>query len=103
MNEKLNYQDWNFQVLMLVQSLIGAISPNFRMIAISHENDRWVLRFYLKKNIDTDVEEIEDIVCQYTAFQGGTVPCRTEIVVGEQELPKVSPDEGRVVFRMREE
>lgn len=103
MNKELSYQDWNFQVIMLVQSLVGAISPNFRMITICHENDRWVLSFYLKNKIDEDVEEVEDIVCQYTAFQGGTVPCRSEIVIGEQELPKVSPDEGRVVFRMREE
>lgn len=29
---------WNYQVLMLVQALVGAISPNFRMVAISLED-----------------------------------------------------------------
>jgi hypothetical protein len=94
-------EEWNFQVLMLIQSLVGAVSANFRMVALLWDGGEWVLSFYLEENIEEDVEEIEDVVCQYTAYQGSSLRCRSELIVGRERLPGLS-EVGRVVYRRRE-
>lgn len=94
-------EEWNFQVLMLNQALVGAISANFRMVVLLWSDDEWTLRFYLEENIEEDVEEIEDIVCQYTAYQDSRLRCRSELMVGLDRLPGLS-EGGRVVYRRRE-
>ncbi|MNT87082.1 hypothetical protein D3C72_2274490 [compost metagenome] len=101
MNESGALEDWNYQVLMLVQSMVGAISPNFRMITLLREDEEWVIRFYLETNDEDDIEEIEEIMCQYGAYQTEALKCRSETVVGVGKLPSVS-GVGRVVFRRRE-
>lgn len=101
MSSNKNLEDWNFQVLMLVQALIGAISPNFRMVTLDSSGGDWVIKFYLEKNIDEDLEEIEEVFCQYTAYQNKTLDCRHEIIVGLERLPGAS-DVGRVIYRRRE-
>lgn len=101
MSVDLNFNEWNFQVLMLVQSLVGAVSANFRMVALCRDGDIWVLSFYLERDVKEDVEEIEDVVCQYTAYQGLSLNCRYEVIIGDQSLPSFS-DVGRVVYRRRE-
>lgn len=101
MNSQPTLEEWNYQELMLVQALAGAISCNFRMITIFREGEEWVISFYLESEDDEDVEEIEDVICQYDAYQDSTLRCRSEIIVGRGELPRIS-DKGRVVFRRRE-
>ena len=93
--------EWNFQVLMLVQALVGAISANFRMVALLWDGDEWLLRFYVEENVEDDVEEVENIVCQYTAYQDSSLKCRSELIVGSERLPGVT-EVGRVVYRRRE-
>ena len=94
-------EEWNYQVLMLVPALVGAISSNFRMIALLWHGDEWVLKFYLEENIEEDAEEIEDVVCQYTAYQDSSLRCRSELIVGSENLPGLS-EVGRVVYRRKE-
>ncbi|MBF2970027.1 hypothetical protein HKT52_10765 [Pseudomonas aeruginosa] len=101
MSSRPTLEEWNFQVLMLIQALVGAISANFRMIALLWDGDEWVLRFYLEESNEEDVEEIEDVVCQYTAYQGSSLRCRSELIVGRERLPGLS-EVGRVVYRRRE-
>ena len=92
---------WNFQVLMLVQTLVGAISPNFRMVALCRGEDQWIVKFYLEEKLKEDIDEIEDIFCQYTAYQDENLKCESEIIVGTQKLPNLS-EAGRVVYRRKE-
>ena len=101
MSSQPTLEEWNFQVLMLIQALVGAISANFRMIALLWDGDEWVLRFYLEESNEEDVEEIEDVVCQYTAYQGSSLRCRSELIVGRERRPGLS-EVGRVVYRRRE-
>ena len=86
---------------MLVQALVGAISANFRMVALLWDGDEWLLRFYVEENVEDDVEEVENIVCQYTAYQDSSLKCRSELIVGSERLPGVT-EVGRVVYRRRE-
>lgn len=102
MSDGLSSDEWNFQTLMVVQALVGAISANFRMVTLCYENDEWVLNFYVEKNIDKYIEEIDDVFFQFTAYQNGPLPCRYKVITGKQELPGLS-DIGTVVFRMRED
>ncbi|MBH3308748.1 hypothetical protein N5I28_05015 [Pseudomonas mosselii] len=99
MSESL--ERWNYQVLMLVQALIGAISHNFRMVTISLEGGEWVTRFYLEKYDEEDIDEIEEVMCQYAAYQDGGLKSRYEVLVGNGGLPGYS-EVGRVVYRRRE-
>ena len=98
---KLELQAWNYQVLMLSQALQGAISPNFRKVSLGHDGRRWLLRFVLQQNYSEDLEEIEDIVSQFEAFQNEQISLSVEVeITADSSLPDVSPD--RVVFRRRE-
>ncbi|WP_350601225.1 hypothetical protein [Pseudomonas sp. 65/3-MNA-CIBAN-0223] len=101
MNMAAKLKAWNFQVLMLVQAMLGAVTPNFRMVVLSREGDIWVIRFYLEKNIEDDICEIEDIICQYTAYQDSDLKCKSEILVGHEALPRLS-EADRVVYRRKE-
>lgn len=101
MNAKAELKVWNFQVLMLVQAMLGAVTPNFRMVVLSCEDDVWVIRFYFEENIEDDIGEVEDIICQYTAYQGSDLKCRSEIFVGNEDLPRLCQAE-RVVYRRKE-
>ena len=101
MNAEAELKAWNFQVLMLVQAMLGAVTPNFRMVVLSCEDDVWVIRFYIEENIEDDIGEVEEIMCQYTAYQGAYLKCRSEIIVGKEDLPNLSEAE-RVVYRRKE-
>ncbi|MBD9515038.1 hypothetical protein [Pseudomonas sp. PDM22] len=101
MSSNLSLDEWNFQVVMVVQALVGAISKNFRMVALCYNDPDWILSFYLEKDFHEDIEEIEDVVCQYTACQDIGLGCKYEIIIGAQSLPAFS-DVGRVVYRRRE-
>ncbi|WP_435640482.1 hypothetical protein [Micavibrio aeruginosavorus] len=94
-------EEWNHQIIMLAQAMIGAISPNFRQVTLSHEKSEWVLEFYLENNISEDVEEIEDIAFQYEAYQDSNLKYRSELTVGHGPLPENSVTK-RTVYRRKE-
>ena len=93
--------EWNHQVLILVQALVGAVSPNFRMVTLGHDGQRWHLRFFLEEDRFEDREEIEDILCQYEAMQDQGLSYDFEVRAGSNVLPSILAPE-RVVFRRRE-
>lgn len=57
----LTLSDWNWGVLMLQQALIGAVSPNFRMVELGFESGVWVVRVTLRAEDEADREEVEDV------------------------------------------
>ncbi|MGY1888446.1 hypothetical protein DMX02_27150 [Pseudomonas jessenii] len=101
MNTGTELKDWNFQVLMLMQSMLGAITPNFRMVVLSRDEDGWLIKFYLQDDVGEDVEEVDDIICQYSAYQDSGFKCKWTIVIGGDELPLVAQAD-RVVYRRKE-
>jgi len=86
---------------MLVQSMLGAITPNFRMVVLSRDNEGWVVKFHLQDDVEEDVEEVNDIICQYSAYQDSSLKCKWEILFGDGELP-VNSETDRVVYRRKE-
>lgn len=58
-------------------------------------------KFYLEKNTEDDISEVEDIICLYTAYQGSDLKCRSRIIVCSGDLRSLSKAE-RVVYRRKD-
>lgn len=91
---------------MFVQALSGAISPNFRMVAIAFTEPSWQLIFVLENDDAQDREEIEDVLGEFDALTWGVVASpisyQTSVVVDTSALGVLDPAVWRVVFRRRE-
>lgn len=102
MNAELALNDRNKLAVMLIQALWGAISPNFRMVALYPCKPVYKLLFVLEKDETIDREEIEDVVAEFDALQGtGAVKFKVDILVSAESLPWPEPP-WLVVFRRRE-
>ncbi|MHC2364030.1 hypothetical protein [Rhizobium leguminosarum] len=90
---------WNRTTVCFVQALLGAISPNFRLVALGKMSGRWQLRFILENESREDREEIEDAGDEF----GIPIEDQFELEViadaGQIQLPL--PDM-RLVYQRRE-
>lgn len=106
MNQKLDLNDQNKITVMLVQALWGAISPNFRMVALALTEPSWQLLFVLENECTADREEIEDVAGEFDALllslNAGSIKFNVKIVVSAEALPILDPSSWRIVFRRRE-
>lgn len=93
--------EWNLQTVALSQALLGAVSPNFRQVALDRRDEEWSLHFVLERDDPIDREEIEDVVTQFEAVQEGPIPLSVEVAVdaGDLAWPEAP---ARTVFRRRE-
>ncbi len=64
----LSLEDYLWVEAMFVQSMIGAISSNFREITFSFDGYFWVLKVILEKDIAIDREEISDIIDEFSIY-----------------------------------
>jgi hypothetical protein len=101
MSSEFSLESWNDCVLAIVQSLLGAISPNFRMVALSAHEDTWIIRFVLEKDSTKDREEIEDIASEFEANHDSPVLYKIETIITPATLDWPAPPT-RVIFRRRE-
>lgn len=108
---ELPLSDWNWAVLMLNQALVGAISPNFRMVELTFGGSGWVLRVTLGEDRADDREAIkdigEDMSCYFMDLQDRITKAADACVIADVIISKVpivmTPNHpGRVVFLMRE-
>lgn len=107
----LSLSDWNWAVLMLTQALIGAVSSNFRLVALAFEDAKWVLQVILREESDVDREEINEICDDFLAFMTSVqnrISKRADAditphVIVSQDPIYLSDDKVRYVFRAREE
>jgi hypothetical protein len=93
--------EWNRQTVALVQALLGAISPNFRMVSLNYINECWSIRIVLSNDDSEDRSEIAEIISEFEALQDGPISCKIDIDIESGVLAWPSPPE-RVVFRRRE-
>lgn len=106
MNYKLSLDEQNKVTVMLVQALWGAISPNFRLVALSLDEPVWKLLFILECDDAIDREEIEDIAGRFDALTLGLVftdvQFEIETIIDSDQLPVLDPLFWRIVFLRRE-
>jgi len=101
MNTELERDTWVTQTLRLVQALLGAVSPNFRMVALAKEINEWRLIFVLASESSEDRDEIDDIAIEFEALQDCPIELKVELVVSNQPIDWPSPPTA-VVYRRRE-
>ena len=106
MSCQLDLNDQNKVTVMLVQALGGAISPNFRLIALGLAEPVWQLLFVLETESSVDREEIEDVAGEFDALLTGLnlrgVKFEVKTIVSSETLPGIDPSRWIVVFRRRE-
>lgn len=93
-------EEWQEMMLSLVQAMLGAVSCNFRMVSISHD-DTWVFSFFLERESPEDREEIDDILCEVEALQESEIEYRVNVFVGEGYIPWPKLPE-RVIYKRKE-
>ena len=96
---------------MLVQAMIGSVSPNFRMIELAFENGKWVIRVTLASESQADREEVDEICDEMSVFLDGVrgrisdaaySEITADIVVSQAVIYIKPQQETRLVFRRRE-
>lgn len=107
----LTFSDWNWAVLMLAQAMIGAVSPNFRLVELAFEHETWVVRVTLREESKADREEIDEICDEFSIFledvsdricsraYARIVP---DVIVSQDPIILSPAAPARYVFRMRE-
>lgn len=106
MNSKITIDDRNKIAVMLMQALWGAISPNFRMVALCPNEPMWKILFVLEQDSTTDREEIEDVTGEFDALllDLETVEIKFEVdIVISAEMVSWPEAPSFVVFRRKEE
>jgi hypothetical protein len=87
MNNELSVEERNRMVIMLVQALLGAVSPNFRMVAMFPTISTVKFRFILERDNADDREEIEDVLAESDALQDhGRAKFDVDVVVSAEPL-----------------
>ena len=97
--EKLNKQ--NYLIVSVVQSCIGAISPNMRMISFSYEDDMLEIYFDLDEDIGEDREEARDAADELSILTERFRVKHHINIVGKEHIPYPS-DERFVIYKQRE-
>lgn len=106
MTYQLDLNQQNTITVMLVQALWGAISPNFRRVAISVAAPVWRFDFVLENDNDVDRDEIEDVVGEFDALAwglfSGVETYQVDITVSSKPLDILDYSLWRLVYLRRE-
>ena len=108
----LTLSDWNWVVLMLTQAMIGAVSPNFRLVELAFERGAWVIRISLREESAVDREEIANLCDEFLnnladvrhllspKADAAAIP---DVIVTQDRIILSPYSPTRYVFRMRED
>ena len=106
MNNEFDLNTRNMIAIMFIQALRGAISPNFRRIAITFDHEHIDLLFTLNEESDEDIEEIKDAVddfsCLLYDLNNDDITLNFEINIDSTPLEPLDPSKGITVFRRKE-
>ena len=111
MSYQPSLSEWNWYVLMLGQAMIGAISPNIRMICLRFTSDTWKVEAVLEYENDEDKEEISDMADECAIFiddvrehisDQAYKRITAEVAVSQSQLAIPKSDDIRVIFKRRE-
>lgn len=96
---------------MLTQAMLGAISPNFRLVELVFEHDTWVVRVTLREESEADRKEQDDTCYQFSNYFADvtdllSLQADAKIILDEtvsQDFIILTPNSlARYVFLMRE-
>lgn len=92
----------DMEVLILIQSLVGCITENMRLITLECNYSGTCIWFLLERDNDCDREEVEDVIAEF----GGTlndcqVPLNYRVICDERPICELHLP-GRVVYARKE-
>ncbi|MEH0018420.1 MAG: hypothetical protein V6Z89_02145 [Desulfobacter sp.] len=88
--------------MILVQALLGVITPNFRMVSVSEISKKIVITIVLEEDSKSDRDEIDDLVSEFEVLQPKPINFDIEVEISTNEL--LWPNESTiVVYRRKEE
>jgi hypothetical protein len=95
----------NMQFINLAQAMLGAITPNFRVVSFEYTEEKIHIWFLLEAESQLDREEIEDIVFEFGALQFSALKISFDIVISQERFTDLwgSSLSGRMVFARNEE
>ena len=106
MNNEFDLNTRNMIAIMLIQALWGAISSNFRRVAIMFNYEHIDLLFTLNEKSDEDIEEIKDVVddfsCLLYDIDNDDITLNFEINIDSKPLKPLDPAKGITVFLRKE-
>lgn len=89
------------QALILMQALLGVISPNFRMIWITVDSSI-VIHIVLEQYSDEDEEEIEDLKGEFEALQSENTDYEFKTYVLDEDIAWPDLSSTIVLYKRRE-
>lgn len=90
------------QSLYLMQALLGAITPNFRMVWFSIDDNEVIrVTLILEKESADDEEEIDDLKSEFEALQEKPIKYCFNVVISDEDL--IWPNENSIVVYRRKE
>jgi hypothetical protein len=95
---------WDMRIRQLLDAMCGAMTSTFRMITFEHDGEEWVLKFYIERESEDDMEEVIEITFVLDSLLLPHEPYssfRYETIVTDALLP-VPEKPVEVVFRRRE-
>ena len=104
-------EDWVWVEDMLIQAMIGCITPNIRQIALQYKNDSWIIKVILSEDNEDDRVEIIDIADETSIFledlRGRISECAYRkvipvIEVSDKPLDFKQIENQRLVYRRKE-
>lgn len=99
----MSKQSFQEVLLGLGQSLIGAISDNFRMITIEELTSGYEVVFYLWRDDAEDREEIDDLLGDFAGYLDSRITVlRTLVVITSEYLITPGPGGPVAVFKKRQ-
>lgn len=103
MNNEISLEEMNGKTIELGQALLGAVSPNFRMVTLEYDHGLWRFTFVLERDDPEDREEIKEVAYAFDALQETNINYKVEIEVTDEVILMPKPSWAkRVVFRRRE-
>ena len=91
------------QALILMQALLGVISSNFRIVWVALENEIVIINIVLEKDLESDVEEIEDFKGEFEALQISNINYEVRVIVSSLDIDWPDPSTSIVVYKRRED
>lgn len=89
------------QALILMQALLGVISPNFRMIWVTVDNSITV-HIVLERENSEDQEEIEDLKAEFEALQSENIDYSFKTYISNEDIDWPSLTSTIVLYKRRE-
>jgi hypothetical protein len=90
------------QALMLMQAMLGVISPNFRRVAVTLRNELIWVEVILEHESQQDTNELKECEDEFDALQIGVHAFKFEVIISDRKLAWPDPRSTFVIYRRRE-